>query len=271
MPMFKIHEKDKLLAVEQKNFPLEKDLQCLIESNLQVIFACRFVASEYSTGSQHAGRIDTLALSEDGNPVIIEYKKVESPELINQSLSYLHWIQGHKGDFEIVVQQSLGNGVIVDWSAIRVICIAPKYRKHDLNAVQVRGANIELWKYRLYANASLYLENIFHDSKISLGSQQTGKNKILNDSNKNNLVARVNPKVTLTEHFDEKPKAIQKLAHSIQEYILGLDSTIEEVARTSYIAYKTSKNIACLSIRSKKFNSMAAIKTIRCTKSTFNL
>ena len=39
---------------------------------------------------QHAGRIDSLALSEEDNPVIIEYKKVESSELINQSLFYLH-------------------------------------------------------------------------------------------------------------------------------------------------------------------------------------
>ena len=53
----------------------------------------------------HAGRIDALALSEEDNPVIIEYKKVESSELINQSLYYLNWIQDHKGDFEIAVQK----------------------------------------------------------------------------------------------------------------------------------------------------------------------
>src|SRR6266571_9082622 len=56
------------------------------------VFNCRFVASEFSTGAQHAGRIDTLALSEDNNPVIIEYKKVKSSELINQSILYLAWL-----------------------------------------------------------------------------------------------------------------------------------------------------------------------------------
>jgi len=91
-------------------------LQELIEKTLASVFNCRFVASEFSTGSLHSGRIDSLALSEDDNPVIIEYKKIESSELIPQSLFYLHWIHDHKGDFEIAVQRALGKGVKVDWS-----------------------------------------------------------------------------------------------------------------------------------------------------------
>jgi RecB family endonuclease NucS len=117
-----------LVSVEQTNFSVEKELQTLIEKNLATVFNCRFVASEFSTGALHAERIDSLALSEDNNPVIIEYKKVESCELINQSLFYLHWIQDHKGDFEIAVQRALGNGIEVDWSDVRVICIAPTTR-----------------------------------------------------------------------------------------------------------------------------------------------
>ncbi len=105
MPIFQISAK-KLLPVEQTNFLTEKELQSLIEANLGPVLDCRFVASEFSTGAQHAGRIDTLALSEDNNPVIIEYKKVESSELINQSLFYLSWIHDHKGDFHIAVQKS---------------------------------------------------------------------------------------------------------------------------------------------------------------------
>src|SRR5439155_11321430 len=107
-----------------------------------------------------AGRIDTLALSEDSNPVIIEYKKVESSELINQSLYYLAWLHDHRGDFEIAVQKALGANVEVDWSDVRVICIAPNYKKYDLHAVQVMGANLELWTYRLFKNSSLYLEEV---------------------------------------------------------------------------------------------------------------
>ena len=141
MPLFSI-DSNKLESIERKDFGLEKELQSLIETNLDEVFKCRFIASEFATGPVHAGRIDTLALSEDNNPVIIEYKKVESSSLINQSLFYLSWIQDHRGDFEIAAQKTLGNNAEVDWSDVRVICIAPNYKKYDLHAVQVMGANI---------------------------------------------------------------------------------------------------------------------------------
>jgi hypothetical protein len=41
---------------------LEKPLQTLIESNLDALFGIRFLASEYSTGKTHAGRIDSLGI-----------------------------------------------------------------------------------------------------------------------------------------------------------------------------------------------------------------
>jgi RecB family endonuclease NucS len=72
MPLFSISSQW-LTAVEQTNFSAEKDLQSLVEKNIQTVFNCRLVASEFPTGAQHAGRIDTLALSEDHNPVIVEY------------------------------------------------------------------------------------------------------------------------------------------------------------------------------------------------------
>jgi RecB family endonuclease NucS len=54
---------------------LEKPLQNLIEENLAPLLGIRFLASEYSTGKTHAGRIDTLGLDENDSPVIIEYKR----------------------------------------------------------------------------------------------------------------------------------------------------------------------------------------------------
>ncbi|MFL5815191.1 MAG: hypothetical protein ACJ763_16560, partial [Bdellovibrionia bacterium] len=81
MPLFQIKQ-DKLEVVKAHNFNLEKELQSLVEKNLGSVFNCIFVATEFSTGTDHAGRIDTLALSEENNPVIIEYKKNESSELV---------------------------------------------------------------------------------------------------------------------------------------------------------------------------------------------
>jgi len=54
---------------------LEKSLQTLIERNLDALLGIRFLATEYSTGPKHGGRIDTLGIDENGSPVIIEYKR----------------------------------------------------------------------------------------------------------------------------------------------------------------------------------------------------
>lgn len=254
MPIFDISG-DTLSHVEQKNFALEKDLQSLIEKNLGTVFNCRFVASEFSTGAQHAGRIDSLALSEEDNPVIIEYKKVESSELINQSLFYLHWIQDHKGDFEIAVQKKLGNNINVDWSDVRVICIAPNYKKYDLHAVQVMGANIELWKYRLFSNNSLYLEEIFHATKISnvstTSSDIGAKNPIMVEAGKKAALTRATATYTFDERLDGKNEKIQRLTATIREFILNLDESIEEVPKKNYVAYKISQNIVCMEIQTR--------------------
>jgi predicted transport protein len=247
MPLFEISE-GKLVPVEQENFAIERDLQTLIEQNLAAVFNCRFVASEFSTGALHAGRIDSLALSEDNNPVIIEYKKVESSELINQSLFYLHWVQDHKGDFEIAVQRSLGNGVEVDWSDIRVICIAPNYKKYDLHAVQVMGANIELWKYRLFKNGSIYLEKVFQATKVSAlpSSMDLKKNPVMVEAGKKAAQVRATATYEFDEHLDGKSANIQSLMHNIREFIIGLDPAVEEVPKKFYIAYKISQNIVCM-------------------------
>src|ERR1043165_204035 len=179
MPLFAL-SKTTLRAVPQRPFPSEKTLQHLIQSNLDVLFKCRLVAPEFSTGAQHAGRIDTLALSEDDNPVIIEYKNVESSDLINQSLFYLAWIQDHRGDFHLAAQRALGDKVNVDWSAVRVICIAPNYRKYDLHAVRVMGAPLELWTYRFFENDVVYLEEVFQKSEVGVSADAaSAKNPVM--------------------------------------------------------------------------------------------
>ncbi len=252
MPLFKIEDAS-LQPVRQDNFGREKELQALVEANLEPTFNCRFIASEFSTGAVHAGRIDTLALSEDGNPVIIEYKKVESSELINQSLFYLYWIGDHRGDFEIAARQSLGSDTEVDWSDVRVICIAPNFKKYDLHAVQVMGANIELWRYRLFENDTLYLEEVFQQTVTASPTLSSdGKNPVMVAAGKKAALARATATYSFDEHLEGKPEHVQRLARSVQDYIMDLDAAFEEVPKKQYIAYKISQNIACVEVQRRR-------------------
>jgi predicted transport protein len=256
MPLFEIAGQ-KLSVLAQSNFALEKNLQALVERNLETVFNCRLVQSEFPTGIQHSGRIDTLALSEDDNPVIIEYKKVESSELVNQSLYYLAWLKDHKGDFERAVQKALGNSVEVDWSEIRVICIAPNYKKYDLYAVQMMGANIELWTYHLFENRFLYLEKVLQTGYSPLASNEeqpetNGKNPVMVAAGKKAALTRATGVYTFEEHLEGKSNEIKELAFAIQEFITGLDSAIQEVPKKNYIAYKISQNIVCMELQNQR-------------------
>jgi len=250
MPLFEISNQ-KLSLIEHTNFSLEKNLQTLIEKNLQTVFNCRFVASEFPTGHQHAGRIDTLALSEDDNPVIIEYKKVESSELINQSLYYLAWLKDHQGDFEGAVQKEQGHSIEVDWSDIRVICIAPNYKKYDLYAVQVMGANIELWSYHLFENKHLYLERILQTEyavDITSDSVDNDKNPVMVAAGKKAAQTRATGVYNFEQHIDGKSDEIKNLMLAIQEFVTGIDASIEEAPKKNYIAYKITQNFLCAEV-----------------------
>ncbi|MCC6284456.1 MAG: hypothetical protein IT439_04005 [Phycisphaerales bacterium] len=52
----------------------ERRLQKIVEAHCGELLGVRFLASEYTTGKAHAGRIDTLGLDGDQCPVIIEYR-----------------------------------------------------------------------------------------------------------------------------------------------------------------------------------------------------
>lgn len=254
MPLFKISRGTSLQGVAEANFSNEKILQKLVEANLGTVFNCRFVASEFQTGIQHGGRIDTLALSEDANPVIIEYKKNPSSELVTQSLYYLAWIHDHKGDFEIAARKALGARTAVDWDDVRVICIAPSYKKFDLHAVRVMGTSIELWTYRLFDNDTLYLEEVQQKELVANTEQGPpySKSSSMMAASRKAAQSRKTSTYTFEQHLENKPANVRELMVAIQEYVLSLNDAIEERPKKLYVAYRTTQNIVCVEPQQRK-------------------
>jgi predicted transport protein len=213
------------------------------------------VATEFTTGDLHSGRIDSLALSEDHNPVIVEYKKAASSDLLNQSLYYLHWLKDHKGDFQIAVNKTLGNHVDVDWSDIRVICLAPEYKKYDLHAVQVMGANIELWQYKTYENGIFSIEEVYKritSRPNQAGVDITAKNPIMVEAGKKAALTRKTATYSMDEHTEKLDDLMLELYNSVRDFIVAIDGSIEETPKKHYVAYKTSQNFVCLQAYKQK-------------------
>jgi len=248
MPLF--HRQDTGLAlVTPTKFTNEKELQTLIEQNLDVVFSCRLVSSEFQTGQRHGGRIDTLAISEDGNPTIIEYKVVESSDLVNQSLFYLSWIKDHRGDFEVAARASLGD-VDIDWDAVRVICIAPGYKKYDLHAVEVMGAGIELWQFKLYSNGALLLDEVFkrHEQRTQ-SDDNSSKNPIMVAAGKKAAETPLTGSYTMAQHLDKASPEVATIMSALREAILQLGDDVQEVPKKHYVAFKVAKNFTTIEVQ----------------------
>jgi hypothetical protein len=109
---------------------------------------------------EQPGRIDTIGLDQDGSPTIIEYKRAENENVINQGLYYVNWLDEHRGDFELAAQKRFPSAE-VSWSHIRLIIIAQNYAKWDTYAVKQMGEGIELWRYVVYGDDLLHLELVF--------------------------------------------------------------------------------------------------------------
>ena len=143
--LFKISNK-KVAELTGKSIALEKSLQTLMEKKLESLLGVQFLASEYSTGKVHGGRIDTLGIDENKSPVIIEYKRATNENVINQGLYYLDWLLDHKAEFELLVMNKVGKEISqeIEWSSPRLLCIAGDFTKYDAHATQQMGRNIEL-------------------------------------------------------------------------------------------------------------------------------
>ena len=230
MPIFKIDEKNKVRKLKSKKFKNEKELQKLFENNLDEIFGIKFLATEYTT--TNGGRMDSLGLDENSSPVIIEYKENEKDNVINQGLFYYDWLVDHKGDFELLVQKKLGKDVKVNWDAPRLILIAQSYNKFDKHAVKQIAKNIELKKYVLYEDGTLYVEDVFLPKKKPPTPLGPGN-------------------YTIENHLKGKPDKIKKLFGELHEKILELDERINEKILKHYIAYELNRNFAEIIIQSK--------------------
>ena len=227
MPIFKIEDK-KVKQIKTAQFRNEKELQGLLESNLEEIFGIKFIETEFSTGEKHGGRIDTLGLDENNNPVIIEYKWGEKDNIINQGLFYLDWLVDHKGDFQILVEKRLGKKVKIDWGQPRLILLAASFNKYDKHAINSMAENIELWTYSLYENGLLEIE--------TEGSTQPS---IKRGRKVTNITYE---KYDLNYHLNKTIKELREKFNEIREKILELPNIIEKVEQRSGITYRTSKS-----------------------------
>lgn len=215
---------------------LEKSLQALMESNLDAFLGVRFLASEYSTGKTHAGRIDTLGIDENNSPVIIEYKRSLNENVINQGLFYLDWLLDHQAEFALMAMKTIGPEVetTIDWSSPRLICIAGDFTKYDEHAVSQINRTIELIRYRRYSDDFMVLELVNAVTGTPIASASTSQTK-----------AKVK---TVIEYLDQAQPDLRDLFHAAEAFMLALGDDVTRKDTQVYIAFRRIKNFACVEV-----------------------
>lgn len=242
MALFKF-EKEKLNKVNLKRFENERQLQRICENNLEELFQVRFIDTEFSTGEVHGGRIDTIGIDYENNPVIIEYKLDKNNTVLNQGLYYMDWLVDHKGDFELAVRNRLGNNIKINWTNPKLFLIAQEYSKYDKHAVNRINYDISLYKYLAYEDGSFYIENIIYNENCNTKEITREGSKI----EKNNKYEWKN--YNLENHINNKSEKIVDLYKELDERIMAINDQIEKKYRQIYIGYKTTRNFAEIQIQ----------------------
>ena len=218
---------------------LEKELQTVIENNMETFFGVTFLASEYRTTD--GGRMDSIGIDENHCPVIFEYKRSMKDNVINQGLFYLNWLLDHKDSFKVLVIEKLGLKAAdnIDWTMPRVICIAGDFTKYDESAIKQMNRNISLIRYKKFGNDMLMFEQINENVATAISETETAaKNK---PSDK-----------TFEEQIATADDGIKTLYQDLTNYILSLGDDISETHLKLYSAFKKIKNIVTVVALKKK-------------------
>jgi predicted transport protein len=222
---------------------IEKQLQSLIEAQMPAFLGVRFLASEYTTGKTHKGRIDSLGIDENNCPVIVEYKRHSNENVINQGLFYLDWLLDHQAEFRWLVMERLGKDVAdaIDWAGTRLLCIAADFTRYDQHAVQQIPRNVELIRYKLFGDDLLLLELV---NAVSVLDATSGKADTQTSSPGK---ARTGGKdKSAAEQLAQAQPAIRALYESLSGHLNALGDDVQEKHLKLYTAFRRLKNFACV-------------------------
>ncbi|MEN5059980.1 DUF5655 domain-containing protein [Luteimonas sp. TWI1416] len=222
---------------------IERQLQSLIEAQMSTFLGVRFLASEYATGKTHKGRIDSLGLDENGCPVIVEYKRHSTENVINQGLFYLDWLLDHQAEFRWLVMERLGKEVAdaIDWAGTRLLCIAADFTRYDQHAVQQIPRNVELIRYKLFGDDLLLLELV---NAVSVVDATAGKTEAGASSPGKSRTAGKDK--TAQDQLAQAQPAIRQLYESLADELSALGDDVQEKHLKLYVAFRRLKNFACV-------------------------
>lgn len=228
----------KIKEVGQVPFKLEKDIQKLVETNIETFFGLRFIVSEFPVDKY---RIDTMCYNEETNSfVIIEYKKGDSYSVIDQGYTYLQLLLNHKSDFVLMLSNHYNkvfNLKDIDWSQSRILFVSPSFNSYQKDSVNFKDLPFELWEITRYSNNNITLNQHRSNSRVSIDS--------INTESPSSTLSQVSREVKVYSeeyHLNRCTDETIQVYNDIRNRILEMGSDITFVPRQNYIGFKRKSN-----------------------------
>lgn len=176
-------DKQNLHSVKLLPFKREKEIQSIVENNVDELFSIEFVSTEFTIGEF---RIDSLCYNRESNSfVIIEYKKGSSYSVIDQGYSYMSKMLNNKSDFILEFNERKNESLKrnqVDWSQSKVIFVAPSFNAYQKNSVNFKDVPFELWEIQRFDNKTIALNQHVSQSQESINKiSSNGGNKVIRE------------------------------------------------------------------------------------------
>jgi predicted transport protein len=248
MNLYKINQ-GQLVEVREKQV-LEREIQNLVEKNIELLMGLNLVKSEFSIKDK---RIDTLAYDSESKAfIIIEYKRDRNSSVVDQGFAYLSLMLENKGEFVSEFNELFRDNFLkreeVDWSQTRVVFVSTSFTDNQIQSTNFKDIGIELWKVTLYDNDFVSIDPIRK-------AKSAPSFKPLSSNDK--MIKEVVDEIIVYSEDDLVKKgsyAIQALYNQFKAGILNFEAEIEVTPLKLCMSFRIRKSIADIIIKKNSLN-----------------
>lgn len=234
MKLYSVNNEN-LKRISSVSFKLEKNIQSIVEKNMDELFSLQFVRSEFAIKNF---RIDSLGFDRENNSfIIIEYKNHKNFSVIDQGYTYMSLMLNNKSDFILEYIENCDDTLKkkdVDWSQSRIIFISPQFTEYQKHSVNFKDVPFELWEIKKYENNLIGLVQHKTISNESISSTSKNENDVVKKVSKE---IKVYTEDSLLNWSKNRPDWVKELYFVLKERIMNLGE-VEMKPTGKYISFR---------------------------------
>ena len=211
---------------------LERQVQTITESNLEIIFGLQLICSEFSLVKSELILLHLIL-----KPLLLcllNTKRISPSALSIAGYAYLSTMLNHKAEFILIYNEATVNFLgksDFDWSQSRVVFISPSFTEHQREAARFKDLPLELYQVHLYSNDTI---------GYSMVNQSQGTASVRTVSKTNKAIAKVISEIDVyTEErlLDARDEDVRQAYWAIRDIIQQINPDVEARVKKSMVCY----------------------------------